>query len=490
MNVQDLISRRRTKIVCTIGPASSPDPMLRRLIRAGMDCARLNFSHGSHSEHLEVIRSIRRISEELGKQVALMQDLPGPKFRVGKLKNDPVRLRKGATIALATDKEDSDDELKIPLRQHDLPKYVVKGSTIFLSDGTIRLRVIKTTEKEIECKVLVGGNLFSGKGVNIPSLGEDFETFTDADREHVLFGLEHKVDFVAVSFVRNRADIEAAKAFIAKHSINFENTPWVIAKIEKRKALQNLAEIIDASDAVMVARGDLGVENPIEEVPIIQKRIIARCNSRSVPVITATQMLESMVQNASPTRAEVTDVANAILDGTDAVMLSEETAVGKYPQECVRVLHRVALNAETRMLRKEWSPSFEFVGKSVDDVASSAAIRLSQDVGARLFIAPTENGLVASRLARFKPMASILAITSHETTERKLKIVWGVNSLLARSKDGKGAHKLDQLLETSIRDLVKNKIVSGGDKLVVFCDSIEFFGYEGKLTFVTEAGLH
>jgi len=171
-------------------------------------------------------------------------------------------------------------------------------------------------------------------------------------------------------------------------------------------------------------------------------------------------------------------------------MLSEETAVGKYPQECVRVLHRVALNAETRMLRKEWSPSFEFVGKSVDDVASSAAIRLSQDVGARLFIAPTENGLVASRLARFKPMASILAITSHETTERKLKIVWGVNSLLARSKDGKGAHKLDQLLETSIRDLVKNKIVSGGDKLVVFCDSIEFFGYEGKLTFVTEAGLH
>ena len=262
---------------------------------------------------------------------------------------------KGRLIALATDKDDSNEELKIPLRQQDLPKYVMKGSTIFLSDGTIRLRVIKTTENEIECKVLVGGDLYSGKGVNIPSLGEDFETFTDADRGHVLFGLEHKVDFIAVSFVRNKADIRAAKEFIAKHSVNIENTPWVIAKIEKRKALQNLSEIIDASDAVMVARGDRGVENPIEEVPIIQKRIIALCNSRSVPVITATQMLESMVENASPTRAEVTDVANAILDGTDAVMLSEETAVGKYPQECVRVLHRVALNAESRILRKEWT---------------------------------------------------------------------------------------------------------------------------------------
>src|SRR5579862_5127414 len=204
MNVQDLLSKRRTKIVCTIGPASSSEAILRRLIRAGMDCARLNFSHGSHDEHLEVIRTIRRVSGEIGTKVALIQDLPGPKFRVGKLKTDPVRLRKGATIALATDKDDSDEELKIPLRQQDLPKYVTKGSTIYLSDGTIRLRVIKTTENEIECKVLVGGDLFSGKGVNIPSLGEDFETFTDADKQHVLFGLEHKVDFVAVSFVRNK----------------------------------------------------------------------------------------------------------------------------------------------------------------------------------------------------------------------------------------------------------------------------------------------
>jgi len=485
---QDLIPRRRTKIVCTIGPASSSEQMLRRLIRTGMDCARLNFSHGSHNEHLEVIRDIRRISESMDRRVALIQDLPGPKFRIGKLKNDVIRLRKGSVVTLATDKEIADSESIIPLRQQDLPKYVKKGTTIFLSDGTIRMRAIKTTENEIVCKVLVGGDLFSGKGVNIPSLGEDFETFTDADRNHVLFGLEHRVDFVAFSFVRNENDVKTAKEFIGSHVAHPDDSPWIISKIEKKVALQNLEGIVRSSDAVMVARGDLGVENPIEEVPIIQKRIIALCNARSVPVITATQMLESMVQNASPTRAEVTDVANAILDGTDAVMLSEETAVGKYPQECVRVLHRVALNAESAIRRRKTIyPTFEFTPTGVDDVSSFGAIQLSQDIGAHLFIAPTENGVVASRLARFKPKAPILAITSNESTERRLKLVWGVSTLLAESKDGKGAHKLDRLLETSIHDLVRSKVASNGDKLVVFCDSIEFFGHEGKLTFVTEA---
>ena len=266
--------------------------------------------------------------------------------------------------------------------------------------------------------------------MNIPSLGEDFETFTEADRNHVLFGLEHRVDFIAISFVRNEADIKTAKEFIKSHFRHPDVVPAIISKIEKKRALQNLDAIVSTSDGVMVARGDLGVENPIEEVPIIQKRIIALCNSKSVPVITATQMLESMVQNASPTRAEVTDVANAILDGTDAVMLSEETAVGKYPQECVRVLHRVALNAESSIIRRKGIyTTFEFKADNVDDVSSYGAIRLSQDVGAKLFIAPTENGLVASRLARFKPKAPILAITSKATTERRLKLVWGVSSL-------------------------------------------------------------
>lgn len=452
-----------------------------------MDCARLNFSHGSHSDHLEVIRGIRRTAESLEKEVALIQDLPGPKFRIGKLNIDPVKLRKGNTITLATDAETSNTETIIPLRQKDLPKYVKKGTAIFLSDGTIRLRTIKTSDNAIVCKVIVGGDLFSGKGVNIPSLGEDFETFTDADRNHVLFGLEHRVDFIAISFVRNAADIKAARDFIGSH-LRGEASPSIIAKIEKKRALANLEEITEASDAVMVARGDLGVENPIEEVPIIQKKIIALCNSKSIPVITATQMLESMVQNASPTRAEVTDVANAILDGTDAVMLSEETAVGKYPQECVRVLHRVALNAETSIHREKGIyTTFEFKPVGVDEVASYGAIRLSQDVGAKLFIAPTENGLVASRLSRFKPKAPILAITSKEATERKLKLVWGVSSLLTESKDGRGAHKLDQLLETSIRKLVHDEVVNRGDELVVFCDSIEFFGHEGKLSFLTKA---
>ncbi len=485
---QDLIPRRKTKIVCTIGPASGSDQMLRRLIRTGMDCARLNFSHGEHSEHLEVILRIRKISEEMEKQVALIQDLPGPKFRVGKLKNDMVRLRKGAEVTLATDREISDDETSIPLRQQDLPRYVSKGTTIYLSDGTIRLRAVKTTDNEIVCKVLVGGDLYSGKGVNIPTLGGDFETFTAADRNHVLFGLDHRVDFIAVSFVRTAEDVTTAKEFVRRHSRHSEDLPWIISKIEKKTALKNLNNIVESSDGVMVARGDLGVENPIEEVPIIQKKIISLCNSKAVPVITATQMLESMVQNASPTRAEVTDVANAILDGTDAVMLSEETAVGKYPQECVRVLHRVALNAESMLNRRaENYPTFEYEPTGIDDVSSFGAIRLSQDVGASIFISPTENGLVASRLSRFKPKAPILAITSKEVTERKLKLIWGVSALRTESKDGKGAHKLDRLLETSIRDLVSHAVVTKGEKLVVYCDSIEFFGHEGKLTFVTEA---
>jgi pyruvate kinase len=484
MPSRDLISKRKTKIVCTIGPSTNSEVMLRKLIRTGMDCARLNFSHGTHLEHLEIINLLRKISDDLKKDTAIMQDLPGPKFRVGKLKKDPITLLKGSQITLATNLEKSGEDTLIPLRQKDLPRFVSKGSKIYLSDGTIKLRVIKTTDSEIIAKVLVGGELFSGKGVNIPSLGKEFETFTEADREHVLFGLANKVDFVAISFVRSGEDLRTARDFIRKNSKS-RHIPWMIAKIEKREALRDLDAIIENSDGVMVARGDLGVENPIEEVPLIQKRIIFKCNQKAMPVITATQMLESMVENASPTRAEVTDVANAIFDGTDAVMLSEETAVGKYPQECVRVLHKIALNTEASMARVE-PRTFDFEG-DVADLASSAAINLASFVGTKFLLTPTENGRVAARLARFKPSAPIIAITSSDITARKLKLVWGTNSFLVEEKEGRPPDKLDRLLETSIRELRAEGVVSQNDRLVVFCDSIEFFGHEGKLVFVTEA---
>jgi pyruvate kinase len=483
--VKEAIQKRRTKIVCTIGPASNSESMLRKLVRSGMDCARLNFSHGSHEEHLEVIHRLRKISEDLGREIAIIQDLPGPKFRIGQLKKDPVRLRKGTIVILATDVETSNEENKLPLRQQDLPRYVSKGTTIYLSDGTIKLKVKKTTESEIVAKVLVGGDLLSGKGVNIPSLGKEFETFTNADKEHVLFGLANKVDFVAVSFVRNEDDVKTAKDFILKNS-DSKTVPWLIAKIEKREALQDLDAIIENSDGVMVARGDLGVENPIEQVPIIQKRIIFKCNAKAVPVITATQMLESMVENASPTRAEVTDVANAIFDGTDAVMLSEETAVGKYPQECVRVLHRVALNAEAS-IAKQPPRNFDFPSGDVADVSSSAANSLARYVGTKFLLTPTENGRVAARLARFKPRAPIIAITPSSFTSRKLKLVWGTSSFLVKERDAKSPEKLDHIVETSLKDLRKEGVVASQDRLVVFCDGIEFFGHEGKLVFVTEA---
>jgi pyruvate kinase len=486
MNGKELISKRRTKIVCTIGPASSSEVMLRRLARSGMDCARLNFSHGSHSEHLEVIERLRKISRELQKEIAIIQDLPGPKFRIGKLKKDPITLRKGSTVALATDADTSEEENKIPLRQQDLPKYVSKGAVIYLSDGTIKLRVKKTNDTEIVAKVIVGGDLLSGKGVNIPSLGKEFETFTKADRDHVIFGLANEVDFVAISFVRNAKDVQTAKEFIQKNAES-DSVPWIISKIEKKEALQHLDGIIENSDGVMVARGDLGVENPIEEVPVIQKRIIFKCNLKAVPVITATQMLESMVENATPTRAEVTDVANAIFDGTDAVMLSEETAVGKYPQECVRVVHRVALNTEASITRQR-PRTFDFGSDDVADVSSAAAINLARYVGTKFLLTPTENGKVAAKLARFKPKAPIIAITPSSVTSRKLKLVWGTSSFLQEEKEGaKSPEKLDRLLETSLKELRTEGIVAPKDRLVVFCDGIEFFGHEGKLVFVTEA---
>src|SRR5437870_12504818 len=335
-----------TKIVCTIGPASDSSRVLTQLHQSGMDVARINFSHGTYDQHVRTIKTIRQVSERLHRPVAILQDLPGPKLRVGKLSAEPLHLQRLDKISLTN--KPTNAKSKIPIAYPDLPKAVKKGDTIFVADGTIRIEVIQTKKDEVEGRVINGGDLTSGKGVNLPRLRIRVPAITPEDREHIKFGLENKVDIIAVSFVQKVDDIRAARKVgeADGHQI------FVVAKIEKREAVDNLEEIVQEADGIMVARGDLGVELKLELVPIIQKRIIHESNRLGKPVITSTQMIESMVSSPKPTSAEVTDVANAIIDGTDAVTLFVSTASGKYPVEAVRIMGRVAEETE-RFLPKE-----------------------------------------------------------------------------------------------------------------------------------------
>jgi len=455
--------RRRTKIVCTIGPASSTAVTIEGLVKAGMDCARLNFSHGTPDEHLGFIEKVTRASQATGRRVAVMQDLPGPKLRVGKLRGGSVHIANGSMVSLSTNPASGDASM-IPIESKDLPRYVRAGGTVFLSDGTIKLKILDTTETDIKCRCEIGGTLLSGKGVNIPDLKHGFKTFTERDKSCLAIGLEHGVDIVAVSFVRTASDIEEVREFIRKK----KREPMIVAKIEKKEAVDNIDQIVEATDAVMVARGDMGVENPIEEVPELQKSIISKCLSKGVPVITATQMLESMVDNASPTRAEVTDVANAIFDGTDAVMLSEETAVGKHPVECVEVMNRVALKAEEMMLDGETTGG---LGRSRREgpvaAMGEAAYRISQDIDASIVAVQCEDMSILSSISRFRPRAPIFFASESEVKLRRSMIIWGVYQVEAGET---GSHGSSAEL---VQRLAKDKIVRNGDRVVVVREAAE-----------------
>jgi len=449
---------RRTKIVCTIGPASSTAAMIGKLVSAGMDCARLNFSHGTLAEHLDVVRNVRDVSKRTGSLVAVMQDLPGPKMRVGKIKGGSLNLSEGSTVVLTT-KDGVGGENVVPVESENLPRYVKTGGIIFLRDGLITLRVVSTTETSIKCVCEVGGVLLSGHGVNVPDLKQGFDTFTEKDRRYLAFGLEHGVDLVAVSFVRDANDIKEVREFVAKKA---RREPILVAKIEKREAVENLAEIVNTTDAVMVARGDLGVENPIEGVPEMQKSIIATCRSRGVPVITATQMLESMVGRATPTRAEVTDVANAILDGTDAVMLSEETATGSYPVECVEVMNKVALKAEERMLEDQNIRSLSGIRfQGLVDAFSESAWQLAENIGANVIAVRSGNEAIIPKISRFRPRAMIVHMTDEEVFLRRSRIIWGV--FQSKTKDPEGSA---MSLDSSVQRLMKEGYLGRGEKAV------------------------
>jgi pyruvate kinase len=415
----------KTKLVCTIGPASDSPAMIEQMLEAGMNIARLNFSHGDFQEHGEVIRRIRQAAEKTGRPVAIMADLPGPKIRIGSLAAEPVELVIGNRFTLTTAEVAGTSEI-VSVTLKELPRAVSPGNILFINDGLIQVQVEEIAGEQVHCRVLVGGKLRSKKGLNLPGIDLGISAFTEHDRACMHFALENGVDAISQSFVNDAADIEAVRA--AATAMGFQ--PFVIAKIERASILDKIDEVMEAADGVMVARGDLGVEIPIEEIAIMQKMITARANLFGKPVITATQMLESMTNNRRPTRAEATDVANAILDGTDCVMLSEESAMGRYPLEAVRMLVQIAVATEPHRTLHSYRktpehPIFTEI-REVDYIASSVNSIVSHSDTVAAILAPTDSGLTARRLSRYKLPTWILAVSSNKKTCREMLFSYGV----------------------------------------------------------------
>jgi pyruvate kinase len=393
-----------------------------------MDVARLNFSHGTQAEHLEVITAVRRIAAALGRPVAILQDLAGLKIRIGEIASGSVTLEPGAAFTLTT-RQVLGSRQEVSVHYPHLTIDVQPGDTLLLSDGDVELEVIGVTEEDVRRQVITGGTLRSRKGVHLPARSITAAAFTDKDRDDLAFGLRYEVDYVALSFVRTAADVLDARGMIQSH----RSTLPLIAKIETQPALTNIDEILDSVDGIMVARGDLGVAIPLETVPRLQKMLIGKANRAGKPVITATQMLRSMQDSPRPTRAEVTDVANAILDGTDAVMLSEETAIGRFPIEAVTMMGAIAADAESSSPFDAWLHRFDAGGPVPEAVARAACI-MAVEIDAAAILSYTRSGATARRVAKYRPRAPIVAPTPHAETYRRLALVWGVTPLLNQSQ--------------------------------------------------------
>jgi pyruvate kinase len=421
-------TQKRTKIVATIGPASRSPETLRALVDAGLNVARLNFSHGTHDDHGKTIEMLRRVSNEAGVPLAVLQDLPGPKVRTGPLANgaSSVRLQIGSTFTLRIDGAPG-NERGVSVNYAGLPHDVEVGKRIYLADGALALRIVSKTEEQIETTIEVGGDLRESQGINYPDGTLAIEAVTDRDFEHLEFGLEAGVDWVAISFVKTADDVKRVKAFIAERG---KNTP-VIAKIEKHEALDAIDDIIAVADGIMVARGDLGIEIPLERVPLVQKDLIARANRVSKPVITATQMLESMIASPRPTRAEANDVANAILDGTDAVMLSAETARGDYPIEAVKVMATIALEIEAHYPHEYLrARRMQNVIRTVEATIAEGAAAMAEELGLRFIITGTTTGNTARHISSFRPHGRIIAMTPIPSVARRMALIWGVDAFV------------------------------------------------------------
>jgi len=430
----------KTKIVCTIGPASRDPKVLEKLMEAGMNVCRLNFSHGTHEEHAELIKDIREVSGKLGLPIAILQDLAGPKIRTGKLQDkESVNLVRGETFILTNREVPGSDE-EVGLTYADLPHNVRAGDAILLADGAMELKVVSTTETDVKCTVVTGGPLGSNKGINLPTRSINAPILSAKDKADLEFGLDQGVDFVALSFVRTAHDVTTVKRVIDNAK---QDTP-LIAKIEKFEALENIDEIIAVSDGIMVARGDLGVEIPLESVPRIQKMLIRKTNAAAKPVITATQMLVSMVTNPRPTRAEVTDVANAIYDGTDAVMLSEETAMGKFPVRAVKIMTRVAADTEANFDYTAWGKRFTGGAKlDFKSAVAHSAVAMAADIDAAAIITCTKSGSTTRLVARYRPHHMLLTMTPVWKTALRMALVFGaVPVVIEMTESAEGLERL------------------------------------------------
>jgi len=460
---------KRTKIVATIGPASRSPEMLRELFAAGVNVVRLNFSHGTHESHRETIADVRRVAAEMKLSIAILQDLPGPKVRTGKLAGglDAVRLVNGAAFTLTTDAIEGTAE-RVSTSYANFARDVAVGKRIYLADGAIALRIEGIDGNDVHTRVEVGGDLRATQGINYPDGSLGIDSVTEVDLQHLAFGIAERVDWVAVSFVRTRADIEKVKRAIADAGATIP----VIAKIEKHEALDHIDAIVAAADAIMVARGDLGIEMPMEVVPMIQKDLIARANGASKPVITATQMLESMIHAARPTRAEATDVANAILDGTDAVMLSGETARGDYPLEAVRAMATIAREVETRFPHREARKRRAAAGaagggastdeQNIGTAIAEAAVRSADNLGLSLIVTGTTTGNTARHISSFRPRARIVAMTPLEEVARRMTLVWGVESMVVHAY-----RYIETLIEIAEERVIADGLASPGETIAI-----------------------
>ncbi|WP_407408195.1 pyruvate kinase [Peribacillus sp.] len=452
---------RKTKIVCTIGPASESVEKLAQLIEAGMNVARLNFSHGNHEEHAARIRNIREASEKTGKQVAILLDTKGPEIRTNNMENDSIELTAGKEVTISMEEVLGTPE-KFSITYEGLLYDVQAGSRILLDDGLIGLEVltIDETKKEIHTKVLNSGTLKNKKGVNVPGVSVNLPGITEKDEKDILFGIEQGIDFVAASFVRRASDVLEVRELLQQNKAEHIQ---IIPKIENQEGVDRLNEILEVADGLMVARGDLGVEIPAEEVPLVQKDMIKKCNNAGKPVITATQMLDSMQRNPRPTRAEASDVANAIFDGTDAIMLSGETAAGTYPVEAVQTMHNIASRAETALnYRDILTRNSKSDRHNVTDAIGESVAHTALNLNAGAIITPTESGHTARMISKYRPKAPIIAVTSNEDVSRRLALVWGVYPQM-----GPKAETTDDMLQTAIDQSLESGIVSHGDLVVI-----------------------
>jgi pyruvate kinase len=456
---------KRTKIVCTIGPASSSPEMLSNMIRAGMNVARLNFSHGTYEEHAELIRKIRAAADELGEPIAILQDLQGPKIRAGVLPKEGVELKTGARVTFTTG-ESAVDDLRLPVTYEFLHKDVKPGERILLDDGLLSAKVLEVKGRDVICEMIDGGLLTSHKGVNFPDSKLSISPITEKDKADLEFGVAQGVDFIALSFVRSAKEITELREMIMRAE-SFAPTPQevsirIVAKIEKREAVDCMDEIIEAVDVIMVARGDLGIEMAPERVPIVQKQLVSKCRAASKPVIVATQMLDSMIRNPRPTRAEVSDVANAVIDHADAVMLSGETAGGAHPLESVEMMTRIVRETEGSTLDNLDVEHRRGDARSVEEAVSEIANVIVRDVDVKLLIVASAHGDLGRVVSRFRPEMPILVTTDNARVRRQLSVSWGVLPVL--QKRAKDAEDFFQEVTKSVKAL---GLAGSGDKVVV-----------------------